>query len=155
MTLIDIAAYRELGFECGVGDILPLYYDRVEGVVGGWRCRSCHATLADCIPFGPPPLHECAAFKCSWCEGERGQKTEGSHGICPRHFIVNLLPKESAKSCARCRTEFRAGMIAHRVSKWHDATEGGAGDWVEQSFVICALCKTRTNPIDVKAVAIE
>jgi hypothetical protein len=65
--------------------LVQLYFERVEGQLGSWRCLHCKTLYPDLIPFGPPPIHDCDRMLCSWC----GEDGPGSHGICPKHFEEN------------------------------------------------------------------
>lgn len=112
MTRIDVVAYRELAQAAGLGDLVTIYYERVESV-GGWRCRSCAVTFADRIPFGPPEAHECAAYLCANCEVEAGIRTKGSHGICPRHFVLSSLPPVASCFCSRCDIPTPPGTVVY------------------------------------------
>lgn len=66
--------------------LITLYFERIEEHLGGWRCHHCKTAFVDTIPFGPPPVHDCSKLNCSWC----GDKSPGSHGICPTHFVEQL-----------------------------------------------------------------
>ena len=65
--------------------LITLYFERIEKH-GGWRCLHCKTAFVDTIPFGPPPVHDCPKLACAWC----GDKSPGTHGICPAHFAEQL-----------------------------------------------------------------
>lgn len=113
MTCIDVTRHRDLAQAAGFGDLIVIYFDRVEGEVGGWRCKSCATVFADTVPFGPPAPHECAAYLCANCDQERGVRTVGSHGICPYHFVLTLLPTVKADGCSRCEAPLPPGTVVY------------------------------------------
>lgn len=90
MTTIDILSVRAIAKAAGLGEILDVYFDRVEGVVGGWKCKSCGSVFADRVAYSPPPPHDCTML-CANCDNEAGILQKGSHGICPRHFVSEWL----------------------------------------------------------------
>lgn len=113
MTVIDVANYRELGQAAGLGDILPLYFERVEGVAGGWRCKHCQVVFPDRIAYGPPPAHECPKMLCANCDQEAGIRQLGSHGICPRHLVTESLATTTATHCFACNTPLGTRKVVY------------------------------------------
>lgn len=129
VTTIDATSYRELAQAAGAGDLVLIYYDRVEGEVGGWRCKSCGDVFADLIPFGPPAGHECETYLCAACDQEAGIQRHGSHGICPRHFVLAFLPVVPSCECSKCDEPLPPGTVVYSAGPFtlcHECASCGA-----------------------------